>query len=357
MAAFTKPDYPVIDSDGHVVEQPFDIVEFMDPPYNDPEPFQYGGFGVYSAAYLDGWPRIGGFGSPGKRDNPDVQAWSRFLDEAGLDLSVVYPTAGLGFGNIRNKDYATILARGYNNWLVEKFCKPEPRLKGVALIPIQDVGEAVKELRRATTELGLVGAMLPGVTGLNKSYGHRDFDPLWAEAQRLGVPLAFHGGPTRGMGFDFLERYIQVHTLEHPFAQLLQITSVVLEGVWDRFPNLKLIFLEAGCGWVPFMMDRMDEEWERRGSNWAPDVKRKPSEYFTSGNFYVTCEIEERTIPLLIDLIGDDCLLYASDYPHERSRDEFFVDLPELFERKDLSAITRRKMLYENPKRVYNLSA
>lgn len=348
------PNYPMIDADGHVIEHTMQIIEHMQPPYNDPHPYRTQAGGLFPS--LDGWPRVGGFATPGRRVVPDVHGWTEFLDQTHLAHAVLFPTAGLGYGLIQNKEYAVVLANGYNTWLAERYTKVEKRLKGMALIPVQDPHEAAKELRRAVTELGFVGAVLPAANMLHKAFSHPDFDPLLAEAERLGVPLALHGAPSRGLGFDYADMFIKVHTLAHPISQLIAITNTIFDGTFDRFPRLKMIFLEAGCGWVPFMVDRLQEEMERRGSRWCPTLKKEPIDYIRGENFYVTCEVEETTIPFVAEMIGEDHLLFASDFPHERNKDEYFGDLPHLLGRTDLTESLKRKILFENPSRVYNLA-
>jgi predicted TIM-barrel fold metal-dependent hydrolase len=347
------PDFPLIDSDGHVIEHTLQIIECMDPPYNDPHGYRTQAFGLFPP--LDGFPRVGGLSTPGRRDVPDVSGWSKFLEESGLAHAVLFPTAGLAYGLLQDTRYQVVLGRAYNTWLHRQYTSREPRLHGMALIPVLDPVEAARELRRAVTELGFAGAMLPAITATGRGYGNAFFDPIYKEAEQLGCPLAFHGGPSRGLGFDFFDKFIQAHTLEHPFSQMIQLTSVVFDGVFDRFPRLKLVFLEAGCGWMPYMMDRLDEEFERRGKRWCPDMQRKPSEYFTSGNIYVTLEVEEAAVPFVIERMGAQHVLFASDYPHERSHGEYMGDLPELLGREDISDEAKRKILYENPKRLYQL--
>ncbi|ETW95038.1 MAG: hypothetical protein ETSY2_48715, partial [Candidatus Entotheonella gemina] len=211
-----------------------------------------------------------------------------------------------------------------------------PRLKAVALLPLQDPEEAVKELTRAVTELQLVGAMLPadGPFLLGKSM----FDPVYVEAQRVGTMLAIHaGGSLRGRGLDeyLFDRFLQAHILSHSGAQMRQMTSIILEGVPERFPDVRLAFLEAGCTWVPYWMDRMDEEFEFRGKVDAPWLKKKPSEYVQDANIFVACEPEERLLPEAIRLIGSNSIVFASDYPHWDG--SFPESLWELEGRKDLS--------------------
>ena len=106
----------------------------------------------------------------------------------------------------------------------------------MALLPVHEPVEAAKELERAKA-LGHVAGLLPAVTVLNKGYGHIDFDPIYEAAEKLDMPLTVHGAPSRGMGFDFFNKFLHVHTLEHPFAILIQFTNMVFEGVFVRFPK------------------------------------------------------------------------------------------------------------------------
>ena len=126
----------------------------------------------------------------------------------------------------------------------------------------------------------MVAGLLPAVTMLNKGYGHQDFHPIYKEAEALNVPLTVHGAVSRGLGFDFLQTMSMIHTLEHPLAQMIQLTSVVLDGVFDLFPKLRIGFLEAGAGWIPYMMDRMDDKFhiDRKRKHFPLSIK--PSEYF-----------------------------------------------------------------------------
>ena len=147
-------------------------------------------------------------------------------------------------------------------------------------------------MRRVKQDLGMPVAMLPSVTNLRKGYGHESFFPIYEEACRLDMPLAVHGAPSRGLGFDFFDTFVEVHALEHPLPLMIQLTNMVFQGVFELYPNLRVAYLEAGCGWIPFMMDRLDEDFERRGKKWAPRLKRLPSEYIKGGSVYVSLESE-----------------------------------------------------------------
>jgi len=273
---------------------------------------------------------------------------------------VLYPTAGLAFGIIQDPTWATAVARAYNNWFTDRFFRVSARLRGVALLPLQDVPEAVKELGRAVTELGMVGAVLPannGELGVRKALGHPDFWPIYAAAERLDVPLAVHGAPSFNLGINFFTQFAQTHALEHPIAQIIQLTRMVMEGVFERFPRLRVAYLEAGAGWVPYMMDRLDRSYEiwaaaqyREFSAW---LKKKPSEYMQSGQVYFSCEGGERSLSNTIERIGHQTLLFASDFPHETNLQRAKQEIAELLERSDLSDDAKQGILHDNIVRFY----
>jgi len=344
-----KLSYPIIDADGHVMEKDSELHEFLEGRYRGMPRFE-----TYSFfPSLDGWNR--GFSVPGKDAEVPASRWLEFLDELGVEMTVLYPTGGLAFGLIQNPEWACALARAYNNWACEKFTRQSRRLKAVALLPVHEPVEAAKELRRAK-ELGLVAGLLPAITVLHKGYGHRDFDPIYQEAERLDMPLAVHGAPSRGLGFDFFDKFIQVHTLEHPFAILIQFTNMIFEGIFERFPKLRVAFLEAGSGWLPYMMDRMDEEFEKPYRFQAPLLKKKPSEYIRSGQVWTTCEVEEKALPQVLRQFNPRCVMWPSDYPHERLPEMFKHDIPQFLARTDISEEEKRLILYENPKEFYRLN-
>jgi predicted TIM-barrel fold metal-dependent hydrolase len=341
--------FRVIDADGHCVERDSQLAQFAEylgRPLRNVEP---GCFSYWPS--LDGWFRS----AADRLSEGDPDSWVSFLADTGMEMTFLYPTAGLAFGLIQDRAWSVSLAKAYNEWLYHTYTKRDARLQGIALLPILDVPAAVAELQRAVRELGMRGALLPAATVLGKGYGHADFDPLYAEAVRLDVPIAFHGAPSKGFGFDFFDTFIKAHTLEHPFAILIQFTSLMFDGVYERFPELRVAYLESGVGWVPYMMDRMDDEFEKRGKRWCPFLRRKPSEYIRDGHIYFTCEVGERTLPYVLELLGEDRILFASDYPHERARPQFLHDIPGFVERTDLSDKVKEKILLHNTRRFYRL--
>jgi uncharacterized protein len=164
-----------------------------------------------------------------------------------------------------------------------------------------------------------------------------------------------HSGPAVELGLDHVQSFAGVYPLSHPFAQMQQLTSMMIYGVFERFPKLRVAYLESGCGWVPYLADRLDESWEHRLKRWPYPSRRSPSEIMHGGNLYYACEREEKTLASVAELIGAGQLLWASDFPHERPWEEFSGDIDTLINRKDLPESLTRKILFDNPRRLYNL--
>jgi predicted TIM-barrel fold metal-dependent hydrolase len=348
-------EYRIIDADGHVMELDDELAEYVGPPFDGLEWHRSYTFwpGLTADGYLRSLRKPGGWAGGGR--GPDAQDWLRFLDINRIERTVLYPTQGLTHGFIRDPDWAVALARAYNDWIHDRFMRVSPRLLAVALLPVQDVGEAVQELRRCVTELGMPGAVLPAVIHGARTVAGPEFDPLWAAAQELEVPISTHGGTTLALGLEGIGANFTVgHLLEHPFAQMRQLGAMIFEGVFERFPRLRYGCLECGIGWVPYFMDRMDEEKERKGQ-YSPRCLRKPSEYVRSGNIFFAAEVDETALPLAIDHVGADVILWASDYPHERDQRDFSGDIPELLARGDVSDDVKRRIWADNPTRFYRL--
>jgi len=179
----------IIDADGHVSEQSWmdEIKHYM--PGGNSNSNVFPRLDHLHQFFL----RPGVPPEAGRRVGPDE--WIEFLDDAGIEWTVLYPTAGLAVGRIASEDFAVAACRAYNDWLYNRFLRVSPRLKGMALIPVQDVPMAVAELRRAVAELGMSGAMLPSNgEGLRAHLGSKLYWPLYEEAERLGCSLAVHGG-------------------------------------------------------------------------------------------------------------------------------------------------------------------
>jgi predicted TIM-barrel fold metal-dependent hydrolase len=344
----------VIDSDGHIMEQDEEIEPYL--------PAKYRGARVTTMPFfptLDGWHRQGGaIARAPARDLPaeqednqrliaDPAGWSRFLDEAEISKAVIYPTAALAFGFSKEREWAIDLARAYNDFVYDRYLKHDPRLKAVAILPLQVPTAAATELRRAVTELGMVGGMLPAV-GLRYLYGDPIFDPVYEAAQSLDVPLGVHGGARMGLGLDLFEDPDQAFVLAHPYSLMNQFTNMVGERLFDRFPRLKVAYLEGACGWVPYLIERLDRRYERKARHLASEQVRDHPVYFHA-------ELEEKEVLLAaLSEVGEDRFIYATDFPHESAATVSHA--LEVFQtRQDLRPDTKRKILCDNVKAMYGI--
>ena len=283
----------VVDSDAHIR----DLDEFIRPYL--PEPFRSRTPGFVPREIYD--RNLGGtLGHKATKPEDRLSA----MDTQEIDTAVLYPTSGLGIGRVREPAYQVALCRAYNDFIAD-YCKASPRLKAVANLPVGNPEEATKELNRAVTKLGLSGAML-AAQAHSKNFGNKEFHPLYEEAQNLGVPLAIHAFGGDEAGSEIFDQFICIHTTGHPFPVLRQLTGMMFGGIPELFPKLKLAYLEIGCGWLPYWMERLDEEWEKRGKVEAPLCKKKPSEYMTHGQIYYGCEPEEKTIGYVVGEIGSE---------------------------------------------------
>jgi len=262
--------------------------------------------------------------------NPSSDDWNAFLDETGIAWTALYPTAGLAVGRIMAPDWAVLACRAYNNWLYEKFLKRNPRLNGIALVPFQDVDAAILELRRAVKELGMLGGMLPSNgEAIQGHLGNKVYWPLYEEAEKLGCSFAVHVGCLHRMGLDSFSTYYPAHALGHPFSLMIQAGAMLAHGVFDRFPNLRVAFLEGGATWVPFMMDRLDRSYHAGHVQLdlngeligGPDQGEKASAYLKrqlrEGRIFVGFDCDDDGLNNAVAKGGRRAFLFGSDFPHE----------------------------------------
>jgi predicted TIM-barrel fold metal-dependent hydrolase len=342
VSAVNPSDVLIIDADGHVTEQPESLQKYLRPENRD-----------RPLGNKEAWDRYLNLSRGKIHDDPRIQLAD--MDAEGIDVQVIYPTLNLGLGALPEPDLAVDLAHAYNDWLADFCATDSRRLKGVAMVALQDVEAAIAEARRAVTELGHLAIMIP-TNVRDQELGMRQFWPFYAAAEELGVVLGIHCGTTTATRMTGrFDRFISVHTVAFPFEMMAALTSLIYSGVPAQFPRLRFAALEASCGWIPFLMDRMDEEYEKRGFREAPLLTKKPSEYLASEQFAYGFEIEETTLPYVIERIGADKLLYASDYPHWDS--EWPNTSRHFLERDDLSEAVKRQILGENPQKFYGFTA
>jgi uncharacterized protein len=277
-------------------------------------------------------------------------------DRDGISRMVFFPSFALRAPSIETRSVAREFCELYNEWIAGWCARGNGRFHGVAIVPIECVEDAVAVLR-AAKKLGLVCAMIPPALK-TRNLDHPDLDAFYAAATELDVPLGVHGAPgihLPKIGIDRFDNYIQVHCLSFPFDQMTALTALVSGGVFDRHPKLRVALLESGVGWVPYLVDRLHEHREKRGSWVKNGWKRDPRDYVAAGNVWVSCEPEEPILPAVVDILGDDFILYASDYPH------WDGDWPEstrpLRERRDIGDDVRAKIAGKNARRFYRLGA
>lgn len=278
------------------------------------------------------------------------------MDLEGIDQTIMFPGgAGEEWAGLE-RDFAITLCRTLNDARAEFTSYKPERLKSVAKLPMIDPIAAVAELKRAVTELGMVGMVTPQHVR-DKNLDHPSFDPVWEEAQRLGVAVCVHGGGQAidqvPIGVDRFKTRLETHAFTHPVGQMLAVMAFSVGGILHRFPKLRVAFLEANVGWLPFWLDRLDEHWELTPEQ-APVIDRKPSEYILSGNCFIGCDPDERTIPYVVDSCGEGVVVYASDYCHW---DCAFPDTVKIIaERNDLTKSAKEALFHTNPARLYGLN-
>ena len=352
-----KHRMPVFDGDGHVLETD----EQLDRHYEGSWAHTHRLAGMTIFPGLDGWSRSVQISEQdaGRRYwHTDAGVWADILERMGLEGSVLYPTIGLAYGLMREIGFATATATAYNNWLEAEYTLKDDRLFGVGLMPVENPEGAITELRRCRNDRrGFVAMLLPSVTASGRTYGDPSFWPVYEEAERVGMPLALHGAPSVGFGFDHFRPFVKVHTLEHPFPLMIQLTDMMFSGVFDDFPGLKVAYLEGGASWVPFMMDRLDYEYESvQGAEIRRKVRHKPSWYMTeTDNFWVSCEMGERALKYVVDMMGSERILYASDFPHEPTEEDLMTDVPAFLDNPDFDDTVKANVLYNNARRFYGI--
>ena len=276
------------------------------------------------------------------------------LDEWGVDRCVLFPTIGILPFPTDDMALSNAYCRAYNTWQAEFRQQAGPRVIPMALLNWRDVEEAARELERCL-KLGFGGVFVPPETVDGQRPGQSAFDPLWRLCAEAGAPGCLHvivrfGGSARpfahwletqpGTTFGFAMGAT---------AQLIPaIASMVLDGLFDRFPTLKVVSVEAGCGYAAYLMDRLDEKHHFFGA--AAPLQMKPSDYFRR-NLWFVAEPEERTIGAMLDLIGEDRILWGSDFPHIDSR----MDAADLIRGSvaDLPPARRARVLGENAKALW----
>jgi uncharacterized protein len=286
----------------------------------------------------------------------DPESQVRAMKQMGIDISFLYPSVGLWLFAIDTMPPQLVGAftRAYNNWL-QDFCSYEPQmLKGVGAVNLHAPEEMVAELHRVVTFGWRAVFVRPNPTK-GRLLSHLDYEAFWTECERLGIAVGIHEGtycrlPT--VGADRFNTHFALHACSHPIEQMMAMLALIEGGVLERHPKLRVGFLEAGCGWLPYWLWRLDEEYKSLHWEVKDNVKMKPSEYFHRQCF-ISIEPEEPYLDRILQYLGSDNLLFGSDYPHADHQPDMSEKAMALQER--LSKKTVQKLFWDNPISFYGL--
>ncbi len=276
------------------------------------------------------------------------------MDQMAIDYSILFPTPMLTLGTHPQPEFEVELGRAYDRWLVRHVLPASPRIRTMAYLPLSDPEASVQMIEEFAEAPGVLGFM---VTAVRYQPIHQNrFMKVFAALNERRLPVAFHTGPNwTDRPFEQLNRFMAAHALGFPFYAMIQLTNVVVNGLQERFPDVRFVFMEAGQAWVPFLIARLDNEYRLRSSE-APLLKRLPSDYIRD-MFFTTQPFERLDNPAHMQaafelMDGENQLLYSSDYPHQD------FDLPAMI--WDLPFLTeeaKRKVLGGNAMRLFNLPA
>lgn len=288
----------------------------------------------------------------------DPAARARLLDDWGVDVGVLFPTIGILPFPTDDDALASAYCRAYNRWQADFLAGAPDRVAAIALINWRDVEGAVAELQ-ACLKLGFRGVFVPPevIDGRRPSDPH--FDPIWRLCEAAGIPGCLHvivrfsgaGGPF-GAWHETRPGPIFSFGLGATGQLVPAMAAFVTDGTFERFPRLRIVSVEAGCGYAAYLMDRLDEKHAVLRALSPTPLQMKPSDYIRRNCWFVA-EPEERTIGAMLDLVGEDRILWGSDYPHIDST----LEAPDLI-RRSLEGLTperRAAVLGGNARAVFNL--
>jgi predicted TIM-barrel fold metal-dependent hydrolase len=282
-----------------------------------------------------------------------------YMDEHGLSMQIIYPNI-LGFvGNwimrIEDPEHRAFCATAYNDAIAEMQKEGQGRLFPQAMLPFWDLPRAVRELERCQDDLGLTGFV---ITDCTEDYGlpplnDPHWDPLWDATQARNMPVNFHigggGAPTRLWGSYPPARAFAALSTMSQMGNMVCLINLIFSGLLDRYPKIKFVSVESGVGWLPFMLESLDYQYDENG---VDDLKLRPSEYFRR-QIYGSYWFEEDPRHA-VEKLGEDNLMFETDFPHATClypgvREKIAASVGGLEPR------VQRKLLFENAARVYQL--
>lgn len=282
----------------------------------------------------------------------DVVLTRRAMDSLGVDYMVVFPTPMLFLGMHPQPEMEVWLSRAYNRWLIERVLSGDDRIKTLIYLPFNTPVEAERMVRDFGDAPGVIGFCITSTR--TKPVHHNDYMRLYSMIEESGKPVAFHAGyHWQDQSLATVNRFLGMHALGFVWCNLVHMTNWILNGIPQRFPKLKSLWVESGLAWVPFLMQRLDDQYLMRTSE-APQLKRLPSEYMREYCWYTTQPMEttnKKALAVTLDMINAETqLMFASDWPH------FDFDLPqEIYDLPFLTEQAKRNILGLNAARVFNL--
>jgi predicted TIM-barrel fold metal-dependent hydrolase len=359
--------FPIVDVDSHHYENESmpEILDYLDDPVLKQVALAGSRPNAKNARILNtmvGYQDMGGriprYGlrnlektPPGKHQR-DTALTKRWMDAVGVDIAVLFPTPMLALGVHPQVEVEIALSRAYNRWLCERVLAHAPRIKSMLYLPFNDPDACYQMVQEFGDRKGVVGFMVTS-THYRKNY-ENPYMRTYAALQERGLPIGFHAGFNwADQSLAMTNRFIAVHGLGFTWSNMVHMANWLVNGMPERFPKLKTIWIESGLAWIPFMMQRFDNEFMMRTSD-APLLKRKPSEYMRE-MYYSSQPMEmvdnRKALELTFEMINAPTqLLYSSDYPHwDMDLPSTIYDLPFL----DMSA--KRAILGGNAQKLFKL--
>ena len=379
-----KQGYRVVDADGHVIE-PSDLWQrYVDPALRHRAPRHLNlAFSVETDGVRINTPdRWDPDATPAQLAHRDERIQATFaeiypeasargfdgvaqlkdMDIEGVDMSFLYPSYGLFViaSDAIDPAVAAAVARAYNDWLAD-FCAADPaRLRGVGMLALHDPLAAAVEAARVHDVHGFRSVFVRPNPILGRNLDDPAYDPLWRALSVRRMALGLHEGgmpPLPQAGADRLTNAEQRHICSHPMEQMVAAVSLIYGGVLERFPEMTVAFLEAGCGWVPFWLERMDDHYEKgleRDFGAAKLLTMPPSAYFRRQCF-VSADADEAMLAQVISVLGDERIVFSTDYPHPDSKYPHAVD--SFLALPGVPDESKRRILWDNPLSLYGLDS
>ncbi|MFC7216073.1 amidohydrolase family protein [Saliphagus sp. GCM10025334] len=349
-------DNVVVDVDAHFLETIEELATYLDSddpwrerleeapdkllPSNTPDHYRYGRIQRDEVGYLD--------------EEMGLDAVPTTMEHVGLDKIILLSHRVISFTEIIADDRrATIFANTFTDFMLDKIVDPDSGIYTMVPAPYNDPDEAVELIDRVADEPGIVGVCMI-TAGAEPPLGNRRYDPIYDAAERADLPVVFHAGGSSLDGFHRkgYSRFIESHSLGFLENNMEQLTSIVIQGVPEKFPDLDIVFQESGTLWPASYMYRLDEEYLKRQSE-APLLEKLPSEYikeFYFGTQPMEIPTDTEFLERSMRTIGVGQFMYASDYPHwDYDPPNIITDLPFLSEQE------KKQILGETAEEVFGI--